>query len=162
MSTRWSKAGKSPSKSHLYVRRLIYITERGRLTEMTVTFESVTKIEPVAKVPRQSFSSTSNINFFVQFEHAGLHPVMLANVKLCGYKIPTPIQAYCLPSVLKGIDIIGIAQTGKHLMMTEAIRIDHFRIGQDGGIFDPYTVQAHGKSQKVGCSASESYQGLDP
>lgn len=37
---------------------------------------------------------------------------MLANVELCGYSIPTPIQAYCLPSVLKGIDIIGIAQTG--------------------------------------------------
>ena len=37
---------------------------------------------------------------------------MLDNVILCGYKVPTPIQAYCLPSVLKGIDIIGIAQTG--------------------------------------------------
>ena len=46
----------------------------SKLTEVTVTFESVTKIEPVAN-----------------FEHAGLHPVMLANVKLCGYKIPTPI-----------------------------------------------------------------------
>lgn len=40
---------------------------------------------------------------------------MLANVKLCGYKEPTPIQAYCLPSVFKGIDIIGIAQTGVYL-----------------------------------------------
>lgn len=49
---------------------------------------------------------------FTQFEDAGLHPVMLENVKLCRYKVPTPIQAYCLPSVLKGIDIIGIAQTG--------------------------------------------------
>jgi len=62
---------------------------------MHVTFESETKIEPVAK-----------------FEDAGLHPVMLKNVELCGYEVPTPIQAYCLPSVLKNIDVIGIAQTG--------------------------------------------------
>ena len=49
----------------------------------------------------------------VKFEDAGLHPVMLENIKLCGYKVPTPIQAYVLPSVFKDIDIIGIAQTGE-------------------------------------------------
>lgn len=38
---------------------------------------------------------------------------MLENIELCQYKVPTPIQAYVLPSVLMGIDIIGIAQTGK-------------------------------------------------
>lgn len=37
---------------------------------------------------------------------------MLKNVQLCGYEIPTPIQAYVLPSVLKNSDVIGIAQTG--------------------------------------------------
>ena len=70
---------------------------------------------------------------------------MLANVKLCGYKIPTPIQAYCLPSVLKGIDIIGIAQTGTYLVMTEIMGIDsRFRIREDSCISDPYPIQAHG------------------
>lgn len=49
----------------------------------------------------------------VQFEDAGLHPVMLENIKHCGYEVPTPIQAYVLPSVFKNIDIIGIAQTGE-------------------------------------------------
>lgn len=49
----------------------------------------------------------------VQFKDAGLHPVMLENIQLCGYEVPTPIQAYVLPSVFKNIDIIGIAQTGK-------------------------------------------------
>lgn len=48
-----------------------------------------------------------------KFEDAGLHPVMLDNIRLCRYNVPTPIQAYVLPSVLKGIDIIGIAQTGE-------------------------------------------------
>ena len=49
----------------------------------------------------------------IQFEHAGLHPIMLENINLCQYRVPTPIQAYCLPSILLGLDIIAVAQTGK-------------------------------------------------
>ena len=56
-----------------------------------------------------------------QFEDAGLHPVMLENIKMCGYEVPTPIQAYVLPSVFKNIDIIGIAQTGKEQQLKNAI-----------------------------------------
>ena len=149
MSIRWSKVRNSPSKSHLHVRRLDCIAERARLTEIAVTFESVTKIKPVAKVIRPSFSSTSNTNF-VQFEDAGLHPVMLANVKLCGYKIPTPIQAYCLPSVLKGIDIIGIAQTGKDLMMTEVICINNVSgSGKTAAFLIPTLSKLMGKAKKL-------------
>lgn len=37
---------------------------------------------------------------------------MLENVKLCRYTIPTPIQSYCIPAVLTGHDVVGIAQTG--------------------------------------------------
>ncbi len=38
---------------------------------------------------------------------------MVSNIEKCGYKVPTPVQAYVLPSILKDIDVIGIAQTGK-------------------------------------------------
>ncbi|KAI4275520.1 MAG: hypothetical protein LQ337_003163 [Flavoplaca oasis] len=66
-----------------------------KLTDITVNIESEISINPV-----------------VSFEDAGLHPTVLDNVKRCGFVIPTPIQAYCLPAVLKGRDVIGIAQTG--------------------------------------------------
>ncbi|KAF4978583.1 hypothetical protein FZEAL_5055 [Fusarium zealandicum] len=46
------------------------------------------------------------------FKDAGLHPVMLENVALCGYDSPTPIQKFTIPSILQGHDVIGIAQTG--------------------------------------------------
>ncbi|KAF2691836.1 DEAD-domain-containing protein [Lentithecium fluviatile CBS 122367] len=46
------------------------------------------------------------------FDDAGLHPIMLENVKLCRYHNPTPIQSYCIPAVLTGRDVVGIAQTG--------------------------------------------------
>ena len=47
------------------------------------------------------------------FKDAGLHPAMLRNVELCGYKTPTPIQAYCLPAIKMGHDLLAIAQTGE-------------------------------------------------
>lgn len=37
---------------------------------------------------------------------------MLNNVKLCGYKKPTPIQQYCIPAIKMGYDLIAVAQTG--------------------------------------------------
>ncbi|KAJ8123671.1 hypothetical protein ONZ43_g431 [Nemania bipapillata] len=46
------------------------------------------------------------------FKDAGLHPAMLRNVELCGYKIPTPIQQYCIPAIKMGHDLLAIAQTG--------------------------------------------------
>ncbi|KAL6712414.1 hypothetical protein ACN47E_000291 [Coniothyrium glycines] len=60
-----------------------------------VNTEGPTKVQPVRN-----------------FEDAGLHPVMLQNVKLCQYQAPTPIQSYCIPAVLTGNDVVAIAQTG--------------------------------------------------
>ncbi|KAH0272045.1 DEAD/DEAH box RNA helicase, partial [Aureobasidium melanogenum] len=46
------------------------------------------------------------------FDSAGLHPQVLDNVKLCGYDQITVIQAYCVPIILAGHDLVGVAQTG--------------------------------------------------
>ncbi len=46
------------------------------------------------------------------FDHLGLSPEVLHAVAESGYLRPTPIQSEGIPQVLKGRDIIGIAQTG--------------------------------------------------
>lgn len=66
-----------------------------RIVNIKVTVESENRIPPIAN-----------------FDDAGLHPVVLQNVRRCGFSTPTPVQTYCLPALLMGLDVIGIAQTG--------------------------------------------------
>lgn len=46
------------------------------------------------------------------FEDLGLGATVLTSVKNSGYTVPTPIQAKAIPEILKGRDVMGIAQTG--------------------------------------------------
>src|SRR5215207_5802521 len=46
------------------------------------------------------------------FTDLGLSEKVLKAVRDAGYVTPTPIQAQAIPIVLKGRDIIGLAQTG--------------------------------------------------
>jgi len=71
-------------------------TNPDRITSIKVEQEGPVRIHPIDS-----------------FAGAGLHPVMLRNVELSGYKIPTPIQKYCLPAIHLGHDVIAIAQTGE-------------------------------------------------
>ncbi|EOD46035.1 putative dead deah box RNA helicase protein [Neofusicoccum parvum] len=69
------------------------------------------------------------------FEDAGLHPVMLDNVtRLCQYEMTTPIQAYTIPAVLQGHDVVGIAQTGS---------------GKTGAYLIPVLSRLMGKAKKL-------------
>src|SRR4051812_40716365 len=46
------------------------------------------------------------------FEELGLSSEVLTAVRDAGYNHPTPIQAQAIPLVLKGRDVMGLAQTG--------------------------------------------------
>jgi ATP-dependent RNA helicase RhlE len=48
----------------------------------------------------------------MDFSHFDLHPSVAAGVKAIGYLRPTPIQERAIPPVLKGHDVMGLAQTG--------------------------------------------------
>ncbi|KAJ5624383.1 ATP-dependent RNA helicase ded1 [Penicillium lagena] len=76
-----------------------YITRVGykldALNAIDVTCESKDAIKPI-----------------LDWKDAGLHPVILENIQLCMYARPTPIQSYAVPTILRGHDLLGIAQTG--------------------------------------------------
>jgi len=41
---------------------------------------------------------------------------MVENVRMSHYYNPTPVQAYAIPALLKGHDVIAVAQTGTSLL----------------------------------------------
>lgn len=48
----------------------------------------------------------------MNFEQFNLDPRINAGIQSAGYSIPTPIQEQAIPVVLKGRDVLGLAQTG--------------------------------------------------
>jgi len=48
----------------------------------------------------------------MNFETFNFHPSIMAGVRALGYSIPTPIQLKSIPPIMRGRDIIGLAQTG--------------------------------------------------
>ena len=86
----------SSSRSKQYEIYVFYSLISLSITSLEVRQEGAVRVEPVRK-----------------FEDAGLHPVMLRNVKLAGYEVPTPIQQYCFPAIKLGHDVVACAQTGK-------------------------------------------------
>lgn len=48
----------------------------------------------------------------MNFQKFAFHPHIAAGITAAGYDIPTPIQADAIPAVLKGRDVMGLAQTG--------------------------------------------------
>jgi len=124
-----------------------------------VALSGPTKISPVRNVSHCNLSLkvfAHSIANFCQFEDAGLHPIMLDNVKLCQYKFPTPIQSYCIPAILTGHDVVAVAQTGKSPRphsLCFLLTLPRFR--QDCCVPPSDPVQAHGQGPSTRCSTPE-------
>ncbi|HMK48689.1 MAG TPA: DEAD/DEAH box helicase [Thermodesulfovibrionales bacterium] len=48
----------------------------------------------------------------MEFQAFNLHPRVVAGITKAGYVSPTPIQTEAIPPVMKGRDVMGLAQTG--------------------------------------------------
>ncbi|KAF2435617.1 P-loop containing nucleoside triphosphate hydrolase protein [Tothia fuscella] len=75
-----------------------------------------------------------NVKPVLKFSEAGLHPVLMETLKLMHYDEPTPIQAYTIPAVLLGSDVVASAQTGS---------------GKTAAYLIPILSRLMGKAQKL-------------
>ncbi|VFP81145.1 ATP-dependent RNA helicase DeaD [Buchnera aphidicola (Cinara kochiana kochiana)] len=59
------------------------------------------------------------------FSIFGLNPVLLKSLKKLGYIKPSPIQSICIPYLLSGKDVLGMAQTGSGKTAAFALPLLH-------------------------------------
>ncbi|KAG5297898.1 DEAD-box protein [Histoplasma ohiense] len=109
-----------------------------RLREVKVTAETTHQPDPVKN-----------------FDDAGLHPVMRENIKLCGYKVPTPIQAYAIPAVLTGNDLIAVAQTGSGKTAAFLIPVLSKLMGKAKKLAAPRPDLGNGFNESLDCVRAE-------
>ncbi|PKK43691.1 hypothetical protein CI102_12241 [Trichoderma harzianum] len=93
-------------------------------------FSAIESIDVVQEGPER-------IEYIKAFADAGIHPVMMKNVELSGYQVPTPIQKFTIPAILQGYDVIGVAQTGS---------------GKTAAYLIPILSKLMGKAKKLGAA----------
>ncbi|KAI2782137.1 DEAD-domain-containing protein [Daldinia loculata] len=102
----------------------------SKIAEISVSQEGEKRIIPIS-----------------HFKDAGLHPIMMKNVEMAGYKTPTPIQKYCIPAIKMGHDLIAIAQTGS---------------GKTAAYLVPILNQLMGKAKKLAAPRPQQYDNGPP
>ncbi|MCX7019986.1 MAG: DEAD/DEAH box helicase [bacterium] len=61
----------------------------------------------------------------MNFNEFGFDSRIIAGVNACGYQTPTPIQQETIPSAMRGLDIMGLAQTGTGKTAAFALPVMH-------------------------------------
>ncbi|OXV06411.1 hypothetical protein Egran_05822 [Elaphomyces granulatus] len=110
------------------------------INRVGIKFELLRNIKVTAETTEQPHPVKS-------FDDAGLHPIMRENIRLCGYDVPTPIQAYAIPAVLTGHDLIAVAQTGS---------------GKTAAFLIPVLSKLMGKAKKLAAPRPNIAAGYDP
>lgn len=77
------------------------------------------------------------------FQTMGLLPPLLRAIQRKGFRLPTPIQRKCIPPLLDGRDVVGMARTGSGktaaflLPLLQSLRAHSLKVGVRGLILSP-------------------------
>ncbi|CAL1409383.1 unnamed protein product [Linum trigynum] len=90
------------------------------------------------KIEKETSSSAAepHADAGTSFSDLGLSEFAIQTCKELGMKRPTPVQVHCIPKILAGRDVLGLAQTGSGKTAAFALPILH-RLAED-----PYGVAA--------------------
>ncbi|CAG8898838.1 unnamed protein product [Penicillium egyptiacum] len=94
-----------------------------------------------------NIESPNEIRAVTEWANFGLHPVMLENIRLCGYEQPTAVQSYAIPAVLANLDVIAVAQTGS---------------GKTGAFLIPILSKLMGKARKLAAPRPNTAERFNP
>ncbi|KAJ6178978.1 hypothetical protein N7519_009439 [Penicillium mononematosum] len=94
-----------------------------------------------------NIESPNEVKAVTEWVNFGLHPVMLENIRLCGYESPTAVQSYAIPAVLANLDVIAVAQTGS---------------GKTGAFLIPILSKLMGKARKLAAPRPNTAERFNP
>ena len=77
------------------------------------------------------------------FRDLGLADWAVETCKELGMKKPTPVQAHCIPKILSGKDVLGLAQTGSGKTAAFALPILHRLTEDPFGVFAKISHTLH-------------------
>lgn len=86
------------------------------------------------KLDKETDSNPTASNH-ISFSDLGLAEWALQTCKELGMKKPTPVQRHCIPKILAGQDVLGIAQTGSGKTAAFALPLLHLLAQDPYGVF---------------------------
>ena len=84
----------------------------------------------------------------MSFAELGLSRALVRAVDALNYTEPTPVQAKAIPVILKGRDVVALAETGSGKTAGYLLPI----LQQLELAYDPFTATALGRTFKIGLS----------
>jgi ATP-dependent RNA helicase DDX3X len=88
---------------------------------------------------------------------------MVQNIDLCGYKDPTPVQAYTIPAAIQNRDIISVAQTGIPLVTFRCVMLTLISgSGKTAAYLIPTISKLMGKVKKLAGRRPNLANGFNP
>lgn len=96
----------------------------------------------------------------MSFESFSFDQRISAGISACGYETPTPIQSQTIPSILRGEDLLGLAQTGTGKTAAFALPILQHLINSDAGRRGPVRVLVLAPTRELALQIQETFVSL--
>lgn len=92
----------------------------------------------------------------ISFSDLGLTEWAIQTCKELGMKKPTPVQRHCIPRILAGQDVLGIAQTGSGKTAAFALPLLHLLAQDPYGVFALVVTP----TRELACQLAEQFRAL--
>ncbi|WP_338033334.1 DEAD/DEAH box helicase [Desulfovibrio mangrovi] len=96
----------------------------------------------------------------MSFESFSFDRRIVSGIAACGYETPTPIQAETIPAILRGQDVLGLAQTGTGKTAAFALPILQHLINFDANRRGPVRVLVLAPTRELALQIQETFIAL--
>ncbi|XP_019192377.1 PREDICTED: DEAD-box ATP-dependent RNA helicase 36 [Ipomoea nil] len=131
------------------------LSHKPTTTNSAAAPPSTAAAENPKKLDKESDSNPTATNH-ISFSDLGLSEWALQTCKELGMKKPTPVQRHCIPRILAGQDVLGIAQTGSGKTAAFALPLLNLLAQDPYGVFALVVTP----TRELACQLAEQFRAL--